>query len=50
MMQQTISLKNSDLFAKEPGEVYPDNPDTCHPNPWPYPPNPSNLDVHAPPA
>lgn len=47
MMQQTISLKNSDLFAKEPGEVYPDNPDTCHPNPWPYP-NPSNLDVHAP--
>lgn len=37
MMQQTISLQNSELFQLNPEEVYPDNPDTCRPNPWPYP-------------
>lgn len=37
MMQQTLSLKNSELRAMSPEEPYPDNPDTCRPNPWPYP-------------
>ncbi|WP_342319186.1 DUF3152 domain-containing protein [Corynebacterium mayonis] len=37
MMQQTISLSNAELHAIDPEEVYPNNPATCLPNPWPYP-------------
>ena len=37
MMQQTLSLKNSDLYGIDPNEVYKDNNDVCRPNPWPYP-------------
>lgn len=49
MMQQTLSLNNSELYAKDPTEVYPDNGLTCEPNPWPYP-QPSNTDVNNPSA
>ena len=37
MMQQTLSLNNAELRSFDPSEVYPDNPDTCRSNPWPYP-------------
>ena len=37
MMQQTLSLNNGQLHSFDPEEVYPDNPDTCLANPWPYP-------------
>ncbi len=49
MMQQTLSLNNSELHEAEPEEVYPDDGKTCEPNPWPYP-QPSNLDPHSPEA
>ena len=37
MMQQTLSLNNAQLREMSPEDNYPDNPDTCRPNPWPYP-------------
>lgn len=37
MMQQTLSVNNSELFRINPGEVYPDDNATCVFNPWPYP-------------
>lgn len=37
MMQQTLSLSNSELHSLNPDEVYPDEPTTCLYNPWPYP-------------
>lgn len=37
MMQQTLSLNNNQLREMNPEDSYPDNPDTCRPNPWPYP-------------
>nr|WP_080796120.1 DUF3152 domain-containing protein [Corynebacterium pacaense] len=37
MMQQTLSLNNSELFRIDPDEVYPDDNATCVINPWPYP-------------
>ncbi len=37
MMQQTLSLSNSELFKLDPAEVYQDNGNICRPNPWPYP-------------
>lgn len=37
MMQQTLSLNNAQLREMSPNDNYPDNPDTCRPNPWPYP-------------
>ncbi len=37
MMQQTLSLNNSELYNINPGEVYPDDNATCVFNPWPYP-------------
>ncbi|WIM68300.1 DUF3152 domain-containing protein [Corynebacterium breve] len=37
MMQQTLSLNNSELFSIDPTEVYPDDQKTCRANPWPYP-------------
>ena len=37
MMQQTLSLNNAELYAKDSEEVYPDEDVTCEPNPWPYP-------------
>ncbi|WP_411208375.1 DUF3152 domain-containing protein [Corynebacterium callunae] len=37
MMQQTLSLNNSELFQIDPSEVYPDDNATCRFNPWPYP-------------
>lgn len=37
MMQQTLSLNNSELHAVNPAEVYPDDDATCVFNPWPYP-------------
>ncbi len=37
MMQQTLSLNNSELFRINPAEVYPDDNATCVFNPWPYP-------------
>lgn len=37
MMQQTLSLNNSELFAIDSGEVYPDDGQTCIANAWPYP-------------
>jgi len=37
MMQQTLSLNNAQLREMSPDDNYPDNPDTCRPNPWPYP-------------
>ena len=37
MMQQTLSLNNTQLHEMSPEEVYPDDNATCNPNPWPYP-------------
>ncbi len=37
MMQQTLSLNNSELYNIDSGEVYPDDNATCVFNPWPYP-------------
>lgn len=37
MMQQTLSMNNAQLHQMSPEDNYPDNPDTCRPNPWPYP-------------
>lgn len=37
MMQQSLSLNNSDLHRIDPREVYPDDNATCKANPWPYP-------------
>lgn len=37
MMQQTLSLNNSELHSFSPAEVYPDDDATCRYNPWPYP-------------
>ncbi|WP_165242993.1 DUF3152 domain-containing protein [Corynebacterium lizhenjunii] len=45
MMQQTLSMNNAELYAKDPEEVYPDNDLTCKPNPWPYP-RPDSTDPH----
>ncbi|MDO5032086.1 DUF3152 domain-containing protein [Corynebacterium sp.] len=49
MMQQTLSLNNAELHAKEPEEVYPEEDVTCEPNPWPYP-TPASRDPHNPEA
>lgn len=37
MMQQTLSLTNSQLNAFNPEEIYPDDDATCRYNAWPYP-------------
>lgn len=37
MMQQTLSLNNSQLHDFNPAENYPDNDATCRFNGWPYP-------------
>lgn len=37
MMQQTLSLNNSELYQLDNKEVYPDNHATCSFNAWPYP-------------
>lgn len=37
MMQQTLSLKNSELNKIDPNEIYPDDGAACTYNPWPYP-------------
>ena len=37
MMQQTLSLNNRQIREMNPEDVYPDNDNTCRPNPWPYP-------------
>lgn len=37
MMQQTLSLNNSELRSISPTEVYEDDGKTCRANPWPYP-------------
>ncbi len=37
MMQQTLSLNNSELHSFNPREIYPDDGATCVYNPWPYP-------------
>ncbi|KQB87565.1 DUF3152 domain-containing protein [Corynebacterium lowii] len=37
MMQQTLSLNNSELAGFDPSEVYSDDNATCKYNPWPYP-------------
>ena len=37
MMQQTLSLKNSDLHSLDPGGYAPDDDVTCRPNAWPFP-------------
>ena len=37
MMQQTLSLDNSELHKLSPSEVYPDDNAKCQYNPWPYP-------------
>ncbi|GAB3088063.1 DUF3152 domain-containing protein [Corynebacterium aquatimens] len=37
MMQQTLSMSNAELRKFSNESVYPDNTDTCRPNPWPYP-------------
>ncbi|MCZ9309211.1 DUF3152 domain-containing protein [Corynebacterium uberis] len=37
MMQQTLSLDNSQLHAFDSAEVYPDDHAQCLYNPWPYP-------------
>lgn len=37
MMQQTLSLNNSELHSFSPTEVYPEDNATCRYNPWPYP-------------
>ena len=46
MMQQTLSLDNSELHAMAPHEVYPDDGAQCRYNPWPYPV--PNADVDRP--
>ena len=37
MMQQTLSLSNSELAMIDPNEVYSDDGLVCVSNPWPYP-------------
>lgn len=37
MMQQTLSLNNTELAANDPHEVYEEDGQTCIYNPWPYP-------------
>lgn len=37
MMQQTLSLKNSELYQLDPKEVYADDRKECSFNPWPFP-------------
>lgn len=37
MMQQTLSVDNSELHNLNPNEVYPDDGAVCRPNAWPYP-------------
>lgn len=37
MMQQTISLTNSDLHRLDPQGLVPDNGDVCRPGAWPFP-------------
>lgn len=37
MMQQTLSLSNSELVAIDPNEVYTDDGKVCRPNAWPFP-------------
>ncbi|MBP3088753.1 DUF3152 domain-containing protein [Corynebacterium sp. sy017] len=37
MMQQTLSLSNSELFRIEPNEAYANDNAVCAPNAWPYP-------------
>lgn len=37
MMQQTLSLRNSDLVVLDSESGMPDNDDTCRYNPWPFP-------------
>lgn len=37
MMQQTLSLNNSELFALDSNEIYRDDRMTCGFNPWPFP-------------
>jgi len=37
MMQQTLSLKNSDLHKLDPTGYAPDDDVTCRPNAWPFP-------------
>lgn len=37
MMQQTLSLNNSELHAFDSAEIYPDDHATCRANAWPYP-------------
>ncbi|GAA1473590.1 DUF3152 domain-containing protein [Corynebacterium felinum] len=37
MMQQTMSLSNTELFAINPQETYKDDGFVCIANPWPYP-------------
>ncbi|WP_246118181.1 DUF3152 domain-containing protein [Corynebacterium canis] len=37
MMQQTLSVNNSELHGINPEEVYPDDNATCATNPWPFP-------------
>lgn len=37
MMQQTLSLNNSELNSFSPDSDYPDDNATCHYNAWPYP-------------
>lgn len=37
MMQQTLSLNNSELYRINPQEVYEDNGQSCRPNPWVFP-------------
>lgn len=46
MMQQTLSLNNSELKAMAPHEVYPDDQAHCRYNGWPYPV--PNAHVHHP--
>lgn len=38
MMQQTLSLSNSELHNLDPNEVYQDDHKVCRTNGWPYPP------------
>lgn len=37
MMQQTLSMNNSELASFSNEDVYPDDGATCRYNPWPYP-------------
>lgn len=48
MMQQTISLNNSDLNADSEPETYPDDGAVCMTNPWPYPRPHVSDDPHRP--